>query len=917
MLDPRREAVLVWSKSGTDIEDKTHQILRHDADSSQVRITYRNNKEYPYPPQRVVVLADPIHVPLNGSTFVEVDGRIWDSTVELWRFDGREKPWWRVFYSTRAGENYRTTQHVRILGDASQTTKASHVLDYWRTVVSRLNSSDPIRPPYANLRFIHPESVLARYLNGEAIDTSTSVEPLIFPFSSNLSQREAVRKALNHPLSATEGPPGNGKTQTILNLIANIILEPGTTVGVVSYSNAAVDNVREKLTKLGFGYVMAGLGNEKKKAEFFEDQENIHTAVNSLVDSAPIPTVPTDQLAEIVTRLHSLQQDDQRLKQTKAELQAFRLERRHFTAHFDRQELPELERLPLLRRSSTTILDFIAEAELGPDHGAMSRLVGRIKRYLRYGPTRGLDPADTDVVLRLQRAFYDKKITELQRSVDRLSADLENANLKSLAEQHRQLSVQALRSSLQQRYSATARKTYRLKSYRHQFADFTRNYPVVLSTCHSLRRSLPRGYLLDYLIIDEASQVDLLAASLAMSAARNVVIVGDRRQLPHIASAEAADVPAPSPTYDYVQHNILSSVFDLYGESLPHTLLREHYRCDPAIINFCNKKFYDGDLIPYTEAAPDTQAMVLARTTEGNHMRQHRGGGRSNQREIDVIRDEIIPEYCPDVSDSMVGITTPYRLQADRVADALIESIKADTVHKFQGRDSDTMIMTTVLDETWRGHTGTKFVDDPHLVNVAVSRAIRRFILVTNHSMLPKSRNLRDLIDYIRYYDPDHEVVDSCVVSVFDLLYREYSARLRPLAHRLKADLPYKSEDIIWTVLQDIRTEPQYADLDIAVHVLLHNVLTDLDGLTPEQAAFVKNRASFDFLIFNKVTNRLLLTIEVDGFKYHEDNPAQLARDALKDQICAARRIPLLRLPTTGSGEERLIREKLDAVLAE
>jgi superfamily I DNA and/or RNA helicase len=49
------------------------------------------------------------------------------------------------------------------------------------------------------------------------------------------------------------------------------------------------------------------------------------------------------------------------------------------------------------------------------------------------------------------------------------------------------------------------------------FKDFTRDYPVLLSTCPSLRASIANGYLLDYLIIDEASQVDLLAAGLALS----------------------------------------------------------------------------------------------------------------------------------------------------------------------------------------------------------------------------------------------------------------------------------------------------------------------------------------------------------------------------------------------------------------
>ena len=69
---------------------------------------------------------------------------------------------------------------------------------------------------------------------------------------------------LSHTVSVIDGPPGTGKTQTILNLIANIIATPGVSVGVVSFSNSAVDNVREKLVEEGFGYVVAGLGRHKK-----------------------------------------------------------------------------------------------------------------------------------------------------------------------------------------------------------------------------------------------------------------------------------------------------------------------------------------------------------------------------------------------------------------------------------------------------------------------------------------------------------------------------------------------------------------------------------------------------------------------------------------------------------------------------
>jgi hypothetical protein len=60
------------------------------------------------------------------------------------------------------------------------------------------------------------------------------------------------------------------------------------------------------------------------------------------------------------------------------------------------------------------------------------------------------------------------------------------------------------------------------------------------------------------------------------------------------------------------------------------------------------------------------------------------------------------------------------------------------------------------------------------------------------------------------------------------------------------------------------------------------------------------------------VSNRPLLAIEVDGAAFHANDPKQLRKDRLTDEICQAHDMPLLRLPTTGSGEQQRIRDALD-----
>ena len=78
------------------------------------------------------------------------------------------------------------------------------------------------------------------------------------------------------------------------------------------------------------------------------------------------------------------------------------------------------------------------------------------------------------------------------------------------------------------------RESYTVNSFKHNFKNFIKDYPVILSTTHSIMNSISENYLFDYLIIDEASQVDLVTASLALACCKNVVIVGDVKQLPQI-----------------------------------------------------------------------------------------------------------------------------------------------------------------------------------------------------------------------------------------------------------------------------------------------------------------------------------------------------------------------------------------------
>ncbi|MBF6301588.1 AAA family ATPase [Nocardia amamiensis] len=922
MLDPRVVAVVIRRKEDSFPEDKTLEITEYEPRSERVRVRFGRSKDYAFGWERVTVLDRPARVPLGRHALLFVDGSPQDAT-EAYLFTGPPEAgsWWHM-HSKGEWSAY-SADRVEVLPNAAITPGSRDVLKYWHKVAEKLTGdSGVLLRNHQNLSFIHPESALTRILEQAPVEPRPDDEiPLpVYPFRTNISQSDAVLNALRYPISVIDGPPGTGKTQTILNIIASVICRPGATVGVVSFSNSAVDNVFEKLTKEGFGMVAANLGRAEKRQEFFDSQGQRNAAVDAMLRAGPAPDAgAADQLVKVNRRLAALLEQDRLRAQLRHQLHAYRLEQKHFQSFFDRHEVPDADDLPLLRRySAGKLLDFIADTDPRwiRDSG-WGRLVDMMNRYFKYRALRHVDAGDIDVVLRIQRLYYEKKIAELERQAEQLTRTLERKNFDALLTDQARLSQQLLRDALRTRYGSLSRMVYTSR-YRQNFGQFTHDYPLILSTCHSLQNSIGRSALLDYLIIDEASQVDLVTVSPALACARNVIVVGDLEQLPPVTKELTDPPPAPDPVFDY-RRSILSSVIERYNDQLPRRMLREHYRCDPDIIEFCNRKFYDGQLIPYTRSTPGVAPMTVVRTAPGNHMRRTYGDddpkskGRSNQREIDVIRHEVIPWISADIPAHEVGVTTPYRRQADKATDALIEAIESDTVHRFQGREKDAVVMTTVLDDTPSSRAALKFADDPKLINVAVSRAMRLFILVTHPSGLPESRHLRDLIGYIRYRDPDNAVVDSDVVSIFDLLYTDYRQRRRAHPRIGWGRTEWPSEDIALTMLEGVLAEPRYGHLATHRQVYLQNVFPrSLDRLDDRQREFVRRRSSFDFVIYNRITNENVGAIEVDGHSTHEANPEQLARDALKNEICRRYDFELLRLPTTGSGEAAEVRRFLD-----
>lgn len=195
----------------------------------------------------------------------------------------------------RNGDNYsypiENNFEIEVCDIKKDTKQTESIIDYFKEILSKsggvsfefqsdevknknLNqiSSEILLKALDDIDISDPRSAFSKYIDETNPPISPSKEILIYPFGCNESQKLAVETTLRSSISIVEGPPGTGKTQTILNIIANLIVQ-NKTVAIVSNNNSAVFNVREKLIKYGYGMVVASLGNNENKASFFDNIE--------------------------------------------------------------------------------------------------------------------------------------------------------------------------------------------------------------------------------------------------------------------------------------------------------------------------------------------------------------------------------------------------------------------------------------------------------------------------------------------------------------------------------------------------------------------------------------------------------------------------------------------------------------------
>ena len=287
-------------------------------------------------------------------------------------------------------------------------------------------------------------------------------------------------------------------------------------------------------------------------------------------------------------------------------------------------------------------------------------------------------------------------------------------------------------------------------------------------------------FLFDVAIIDEAGQLTVPAILGALRFAKRFILVGDEKQLPPLVLSKEASEAGLSESlfsilklkdYDYTKYN--SSCVSL----------KVQYRMNKWISHFASKVFYDGQLLPHTSVANsllnivassrakkeerasiaqviDPMAPMVFLDVPGNQER-----AKTSDAEALAVREVVAGLLARGIAEQEIGIIAPFRAQVANLRRHLFRDdetigwealaydtqLSVDTVDRFQGGERSVIIMsfatsiTPEADSQLRDH-----LTNPNRLNVALTRAQKKLILVGNASALEELPVFERLLVYCR-----------------------------------------------------------------------------------------------------------------------------------------------------------------------
>lgn len=322
---------------------------------------------------------------------------------------------------------------------------------------------------------------------------------------------------------------------------------------------------------------------------------------------------------------------------------------------------------------------------------------------------------------------------------------------------------------------------------RSDMRKYIESMDVVLGTCvkvgihPDLKRM--KGYF-DTVIIDEAAKANLSESILPMTLGRRFVLVGDDNQLPpyvdrnevnkyvnrsraeqqpKISDVENAD--SKETVKDFVEA-LSMSLFEDFHNNIPTdniVTLNYQHRMHPEIGNCISTLFYKGELkngegtsnnnlhledFPKHVTFIDTSDLTRRYEIESNKV-------YCNPKEAEIIVKDIVPSIINAMGktekEKFLGIISPYKGQVDLIKSKLPSEWRecVHTIDSIQGSEYDVVVYSFVRSFNANTNKNVGFVDDLRRLNVSLSRARKKLILIGDLSTLCNKKSHTHLLSGI------------------------------------------------------------------------------------------------------------------------------------------------------------------------
>ena len=658
---------------------------------------------------------------------------------------------------------------------------------------------------------IYRETVLGlindEYTQAKPTDTQHKTLENFFPvtpLSLSDAQLNVIRNVENARLVSVFGPPGTGKSQTIVNLAAHLIAN-GKTVLVASRMDKAVDVVAERLNELGAPFLALRAGRLNYQRELSMKLQDLLANKVDLNEGAESSILcDVKDMEELLKAISDLEKKSEKIIKLEGEWtstnEQIKMEEVNHQNHIFIKHILKKEEIDSVDSTIRTLSQNLEKA------GFLSNLknfasLSNLKNVLKI---KNFDVTNENLTILQNELDFAKLVckarmieTEIQSTGNIHVLSEQIRNLKS---KQRRLAIDILKTKRREALKGLMQdpvKRQRLFVHSKSLVERRQNlqnrlletedfkplleaFPCWCVTTYAASGSLPlKPGLFDVVIIDEASQCDIASCFPILFRAKKAVVVGDDKQLPHLSFLEKAKEQSFLSQYGITDRYQLmwrfrtNSMFDLANYYSMHpVLLDEHFRSLPPIINYSNKEFYGGRIRVMRRNDDSIKVLETVVVPDG----KVDFDATRNLPEIEALvkrLHEIVVEderKNPDKPVS-IGIISPFRAQVEQlkisVAKVLSEhmiekhQIEIGTAHTFQGDERDIILISWAYANNSFPQS-LIFLQKPNLFNVAITRA--RYQMINFISKDPRELPegiLRSYLGFVQEYEDRYKLKNS------------------------------------------------------------------------------------------------------------------------------------------------------------